>query len=308
MKTMKRKYAKTQKKNYNKKHSNNTRKLICSPKNKLDGNKFSCYSNSALLELRNLWNNKYPNNRINLQQPQDIWKQLNINFKDTCNKESCWVKKTFIKDIHNGKISNRLINFFAPEKPTSWNLNKNEWLSDKDINDVVTQYEDAYKCFQFLGPSPIDYCEREGNRYVSNEICKFSLKNMINQGKFKIGIIFNLDPHTKGGSHWVSLFINIKKKTIFYFNSTGETIEPQISQFVENVIQQGLKLSPQIKFTYDENYPLAHQYKNTECGVYSLYFILSMLKDKHSPTFFKSHRITDEQIEKYINIYFNDNL
>ena len=37
------------------------------------------------------------------------------------------------------------------------------------------------------------------------EICNFNLNKMI-KNKKKIGFIFNLDPHTKGGSHWVSMF------------------------------------------------------------------------------------------------------
>ena len=32
------------------------------------------------------------------------------------------------------------------------------------------------------------------------------------RGKTKIGIIFNTDPHDKPGQHWISMFINIKKK------------------------------------------------------------------------------------------------
>ena len=51
--------------------------------------------------------------------------------------------------------------------------------------------------------------------------CKFDLKDYLKEGKNKIGIVFNMDPHYKSGSHWISLFINVKKKVIFFFDSVG---------------------------------------------------------------------------------------
>ena len=35
--------------------------------------------------------------------------------------------------------------------------NKNTWLNSLDISRVMKQYEDNYKNFRFLGPSPIDF-------------------------------------------------------------------------------------------------------------------------------------------------------
>ena len=64
-----------------------------------------------------------------------------------------------------------------------------------------------------MGPSPIDYdTHLVSDECVWEELCKFNLKNTINNGKRKIGIIFNLDPHFKGGSHWVAMFINTNDK------------------------------------------------------------------------------------------------
>ena len=63
---------------------------------------------------------------------------------------------------------------------------------------VMKQYEDAYKCFKFIGPTPIDYDYKEssilGNeKCVTEELCKFILDEMITKKYSKIGIIFNLD-------------------------------------------------------------------------------------------------------------------
>ena len=77
----------------------------------------------------------------------------------------------------------------------------------------MKQYEDAYDCFEFIGPTPIDFDDHmHDGRCVWEELCEFELEKEIREKKKKIGIIFNLDPHYKGGSHWVAMFINIKKK------------------------------------------------------------------------------------------------
>ena len=41
--------------------------------------------------------------------------------------------------------------------PESWKKKPNEWLSSVDITKVMKQYGSAYRDFEFLGPSPIDY-------------------------------------------------------------------------------------------------------------------------------------------------------
>lgn len=283
------------------------KKLNCSPNLKKDDkNDFSCYSNSSILKLKTLWNKQYPERKITQKTPYDIWKQLQKNMNNVCDKESCWAKQHY---VGNKEVSNQLLESFLPAMPEKWKHNPNEWLSNEDINEVLKKYEKAYKCFEFIGPTPIDYDYRYNkDNCICNKICNFNLNDKIKHKIYKIGIIFNLDPHYKGGSHWVSLFINIKKKLIFYFDSVGEVIPKQIMKFVNNVIEQGNQLSPPIKFNFDQNHPNEHQYQNSECGVYSLYFIISMLREKKSPSFFKTKKIKDNQIHKYRNVFFNYDL
>jgi hypothetical protein len=172
----------------------------------------------------------------------------------------------------------------------------------------MNQYEKKYNCFDFLGPSPIDYdTHKLYGECVWEELCHFNLAEQIKKGHTKFGVIFNLDPHYKGGSHWVSLFINVKKKTIFYFDSAGETIPEQIKKFVDNVIVQGHKLSVPINFKFDQNHPVEHQYGNTECGIYSIFFIVHMLEDKITGHYLKTHMLKDEYMEQFRNVFYNKN-
>ena len=282
--------------------SNST--IRCSPKEKNKMNEFSCYTDEAVYKLRNLWNARHKDEPITTNEPKEIWKQLNEYMKNVCNKESCWLKQKFTA----GKVDD-LKESFAPESPEEWKSNPNEWLSSMDINKVMKQYEKAYKCFEFIGPSPIDYdTKKMYGECVWDELCHFSLAEQIKKGKTKIGIIFNLDPHYKEGSHWVSLFINIKNKKILFFDSSGDAIPSQIMKFVKKIIEQGHTLNPKINLTFDQNHPVEHQYGDTECGIYSIFFIVHMLEDKITQHYLKTHVLKDEYMQNFRKVYFNDSL
>ena len=277
-------------------------KLNCSPENK--NKDYTCYSDADLYKLRDMWNARHPDHPIKAKNSKKIWGQLKEYYATICNKESCWVRQM----TKNTKLEQELLDAFAPESPKEWKKNPNEWLSSIDILQVMNQYEKKYKCFDFLGPSPIDYdTHKLYGECVWNELCHFELSQHLHKGHNKIGVIFNLDPHYKGGSHWVSLFINIKDKAIFFFDSTGQPIPPQIEKFVNTVIEQGKKLSEPIYFKFDQNYPVEHQYGNTECGIYSIFFITYMLEDKITGHYLKNHILKDKYMENFRKIYYNEN-
>ena len=282
-------------------------KLNCSPKNKntnKNKNKNTCYSDSDLYKLKDMWNARHPDRPIKTKNTKQIWILLKEYYATICNKESCWVRQM----TKNSKQEQELLDAFAPESPKEWEKNPNEWLSSIDILQVMNQYEKKYKCFDFLGPSPIDYdTHKLYGKCVWEELCHFDLVKHLQQQHNKIGVIFNLDPHYKGGSHWVSLFINIKNKTIFFFDSTGEQIPPQINKFVNTVIEQGKQLPNPIIFKFDQNYPVEHQYGNTECGIYSIFFIIHMLEDKITGHYLKTNILKDEYIENFRKVYYNQN-
>jgi hypothetical protein len=171
----------------------------------------------------------------------------------------------------------------------------------------MQQYEHSYPCFRFIGPTPIDFDKQVyKDTCVWDDLCHFELSKFIADDISKIGIIFNTDPHDKSGAHWISLFINLKKNFIFFFDSNGTKIPDEIKKFCDRIIEQASKLK--IKLTFDQNAPKVHQEGNTECGMYSLYLIISLLKDAHDYTFFKTTKITDEAVEKLRDRYFNNDL
>jgi hypothetical protein len=278
-------------------------KLNCSPKE--NAKEYTCYTDDDLHKLRDMWNARHPDRPITTNNSKEIWEKFKNYYANVCNKESCWINQM----TKGTKMEKELMNAFSPESPGEWKKNPNEWLSSMDILKVMNQYEKKYKCFDFMGPSPIDYdTHKLYGECVWEELCHFNLQEQITKGKTKIGVIFNLDPHYKDGSHWVSLFINIKKGEIFYYDSAGDDIPKQIKKFVDSVTEQGRMLNPKINFKFDKNYPVEHQYGNTECGIYGLFFIVHMLEDKITGHYLKTHIIKDKYMEKFRKIYFNADL
>tara|TARA_Y100000768_G_scaffold388779_1_gene387106 strand:+ start:4979 stop:5869 length:891 start_codon:yes stop_codon:yes gene_type:complete len=292
---------KTKRKRNKKKKKTRKLKIKCAPKAKNETLPYTCYTAKGLHKIKNIWNKKHPDRKIKSNRPRNIWRALQYALNKSCNRESCWLKQKFIKediDLETKEYT------FAPEAPKEWKENPNEWLTSIDILEVMKQYERTYKCFDFIGPSPIDYDKHIAyGECVWEELCEFSLKKQLKDGKTKIGIVFNLDPHHKPGSHWIAMFIHTKKKEIYYLDSYGEKIPRQVKKFAKKVQKQSLKIGDKKEYKLIEN-KRRHQFSESECGMYSLYFIIQMLK---GTTFkkFTSKRIKDNYMMKLRKIYFN---
>ena len=284
--------------------SNNNKKfkkLECAPGTGM--NSYSCYNSDALLKLKDNWNSRHPDAKITANDPKSIWESLKTYMEDVCDNEYCWLRQKFMEN----NVGNDLLSYtFAPKSPRSWLKNKNEWLSSVDIEKVMKQYERAYKNFNFIGPSPIDFDTHSLNgECVWEELCDFDLKKQLAKGKKKIGIIFNTDPPYKGGSHWISLFINIQQDNnyIFFFDSNGNKIPKEIKVLCDRILEQGNALTIK-NFSLYEN-DKSHQRTNTECGMYSLYLIIELLTENHKIDHFMNNWIKDKTVEKLRDKYFN---
>lgn len=280
-------------------HHKAFKNVQCAPKNGDKSLDFTCYSSRGLEHLKKLWNARHPDRHISSNDSREIWSELKMYMKDCCNNEKDWLRHNFAK--HN--LSRELLDYtFAPDSPEEWKRKPTEWLTSIDILNVMKQYEHAYKDFDFIGPSPIDYdTHKVFGECVWEELCHFNLKSHMKRNIKHIGIIFNLDPHYKEGSHWVALFISIKKGCICFFDSYGEKPDPQIQKFMDTVQRQGSELGLSLHQHWIQK---RHQYGNSECGMYSLYFIINMLKDKNVE-YFQTQPIPDKAMVSMRKKYFN---
>ena len=267
---------KINKKGTQKRNKNKLKKMNCNPTVKDTSLKGSCYTENALIHIRDAYNKNHTN-KIEYQDGKQILDELR-NRLDQCPREDCWLKQ--IKDDEARRQMDNII--FAPDRPNDWDKNPTSWLSNFDIGAVLKQYERSHPKLKLLGPSAIDYDTKlpeKNDKCVWDELCRLSLQNMIHRNKRKLGVVFNLDKHDGPGTHWVSMFVDLDNNIIFYYDSALNPVPREVSKLKNEIIEQGKGLDHPIQFKYMQN-DYAHQSTNTECGMYSLFFIITFLTRK----------------------------
>lgn len=270
----------------------------CHPSKKKNG--FSCYSYDQLKQIAQKLNERGKNIKIS-KTKKTLWNNINNAMKQQCSKEWCWINDGILSDINSNNN-----NIFMPIHPDEWVDDKYSWLSNFDIDAVMRQYEDIYDDFLFLGPVPIDFED------VFTELSNQNLHNIYNTGKKRIGIVFNLDRHDEDGSHWVCMYIDVKNLEhgmIAYYDSYGLEPNDAISDLMSKFVSQGLIANPKIILEPIYN-PIQHQHKNSECGMYCINLITSMLKTNgHRDDFINMCKniIDDETMNGFRKHYFLNN-
>ena len=249
----------------------------------------TCLPAPAIMRLVRYWNKSHPRNKIPLTKTRKGGKRsvaasaLYTKLRETikqryrCDTEYCIIKKVGVPD----KERHAMLGYFRPEKPKIWDKKDRLWLDSLNIENVMRQYEVANPSFAFIGPVPIDFDTVLGQQRkkdeiitqcVSNDLCKLDINAMRRAGKTKIGVIFNLDPHDEPGSHWVCAFFDLDKNAIYYYDSYGYKPERQIKILLARLREQGLT-----NVYYND---IRHQRKTSECGMYCIYVILSLLRGR----------------------------
>lgn len=273
-------------------------KDVCAP-NVISKNTFSCFTSFEIIQIANAFNEYLKTNsklcknnsskcistkpiQFKGKTIQVIWNLLYKKLSKLCKEEYCWIDLPFINSISNNKLKQKIKKYTFKPKMTK---TKFEWLSTIDINDVLEQYDLKHKSFKFFGAYPSDFYKH----------MNFNYQDLLNYDS--IAIVFNLDTYYESGSHWVSLYIDNKSKTCEYFDSVGNEPNVHISKFIKY-----------IKRVVLSNHRLlvnktVHQVKNTECGVYSIHYIIQRLNGKTFGQVCKTV-IRDDDMNRFRNIIF----
>lgn len=197
--------------------------------------------------------------------------------------------------------------YLRPRYPKEWEADPDMWLSNFEIDAVLKQYEEADPSFLYMGTLPIDFsapdpykADKQHPTCLHPEICSLDLMKEHARGKTQIAAVFNLDPHFKSGSHWIALFIstkNLKEPWAAYFDSYGMETPPLIARLMRSFTLQ----VPNIKLMYNAR---RFQYSDSECGMYSLYFILKMLSGMPFKRFCK-HAVPDGEMLRLRHVLFS---
>jgi len=183
---------------------------------------------------------------------------------------------------------------------------------------------------QFVAPKYSDgFINTVKNQYpnLTNDLTN-KIMNILNKEYpiKKIGIVPNLDEHWKGGSHWIALYANLETGDIYYYDSYGYRPNARMRKYVKLIAEWKYKKDTgkilnipeeeymkgddkeknEIEKNYDIRYSqIRNQYKGSECGVYSMNFIIRLLNgtkfDEISTT-----QLPDDMVNRCREIYFNN--
>jgi hypothetical protein len=234
------------------------------------------YSKKDLINIIENYNKQFGTRIKSNKTKKEMYNELKKHF--SCKLDKCVVKRS--------KKINHVLKPFGPEQ--------GEWLSNFDILSVMQEYEKFYDNFEFLGCVPIDFNE------IDKSFSNFNLKKF-NKTKNIFGAIFNTDPSFKSGQHWVSLVVNISKKTICFFDSVGTEPPKEIKIFIDKIVKQGEKNNINFQLFINRK---RHQMGNSACGIYSLYFIIKQLQGNTCQSI-NNNIIKDKEMEKNLSVYFN---
>jgi len=300
----------------------------CAPSKKFsDG---SCFTLDALVKIAQNYNKKNTDKIDLTLSKNDLVKHLDLKLKNQCSEQTCWLRLDYVRELENDDILN---NTFRPKGPSK----KYEWLSTTHINDVIEQYQFNNKNFIFLGAVPYDF----------DDLPMLGLKDLnfdelVNSGKTKIGIVFNLDEHYKEGSHWVALYSDLIKNQIYYFDSIGRKPGKRIRKFINritkylynkkynsnlpindvidkiksikklsiaqynSIINQNKHLKNLFGGGFDIRYNhIQHQFENSECGVYSIHFIIRLVNGETFDSII-NNVIKDDVMNSFRKQYFRN--
>lgn len=291
----------------------------CAVSKKYDGT--ACYTLDSLIRMAVSFNVKCSKTKQGnpidiIEDKKYLVKEITKRVENVCSDQICWLTQDFVKELNDAEINE---NTFLPKITQG----KFDWLNTTNIKAVMQQYETTHKDFKFFGAVPLDFDDLPelGIRNINFDELKA-------QGKSKLGFVFNFDKHYQNGSHWVSMFCDIKRNQIYYFDSYGTRPKKQIAQLVNriatwcykrNVLKSNAEMSDSaiedsfmhpnkknciekqignIKFNQNR-----HQFKNSECGVYSINFIIRLLKGE---TFehICDNITTDDEINLCRAVYF----
>jgi len=241
------------------------------------------FDEDEIERLRTVYNKEHPTEpQIQKRGGTAIWSELKSRLHSKC--------KTGAPACIVSSMMKR------PHAPSSWKKNPTEWLSSDDIDKVERQYEKVIQDYHFVGCVPIDFdLKSEMSKCIVSTLCSMKLATLYKKGIRRIGIVFNTDVHDGPGQHWIAAFLDMRDELQYprmtYFDSYASKPEKEIQRLMFRWKDQWDAIHPNetpMKLTYNTT---RHQFKESECGMYCLYFHYACLME-----FPMNKRITDDDV------------
>ena len=211
--------------------------------------------------------------------------------KLNCDSESCVINKDEFKNIH-GNIKDLKERDFKPSGP--WE--NDDWLSNFNIDEVLEQWAKTYPNFLHIPFQMRDFAEKR------TEMHTIDLNSEYQKGMKSFGVVINTDYSTGSGIHWFAIFGDFSNKnnvTIEYFNSSGSLPLAEIQDWLYKTKLELEAHGMKVKIIIVTR--IEHQKSNSECGVFSLWYIYSRLNKVPYSYFDKQGAITDDMMYQFRN-------
>ncbi|QGR53999.1 ulp1 protease family protein [Moumouvirus maliensis] len=283
---------------------------ICAPQKKYDNKNNTCFTVGQLTEMAKAYNIYITKNRLNpsnikMYDKADLisirkdkpylLNEIKKRFETVCKGDDyCLTQQAFMNEIVDemrDDISEHTFRTEGPDGPT-------EWLSTKNIDGIMKQYEKKYPNFKFLGAVPSN-CDEVSFCSLFN----VDFKKYNEEGINYLGIIFNHDKYGQPGSHWVSMFIDINNGKLFYCDSAGKEPIGNINNIIKK-FQNYYKNMTGRNIIYKFNNK-QYQKDSSECGVYSCNFLIRILAGESFEDII-NRPLTFPEINSCRNIYFRN--
>ncbi len=297
---------------YNKEHINDKIDL------KIDNNLIKDLSKKDIKENFQIDNKKHNGSsykslymKYDKKLKKVLLKELHGKLGGKCKTQKCWTEQKFMDHLHDEVNEHIQENILRPYGPSVGR----KWLNTVNIDEVLEQYENIYTDFKFLGTMPRDFQDHDGLKQDAD-----FYKELFKSGKTKLGMVYNTDKLGESGEHWNGMFCDFTKGLVLFFDSYGVEPSDETKKHMEllgNVMKE--VCGEVVKTDYNHNKltdkeikcnmvklkrnDKRHQYKGSECGVYSINFIERMLKGDSFEEICNS-KIPDDIINKEREKYF----
>lgn len=254
-----------------------------------------CSDESTIELIRQLVKNLNPNEELKKMVNKEIVEKAKKLLN--CDEESCVIAHSEFEKIAGKKTVDDIKDKrFKPEGP--WN--SKEWLSNFNIDQVLDQWKDIFPGFVHIPYQMRDFEEQR------KELATINIADEYRKGMKSFGTVVNTDPSNKNGTHWFCLYGDFNKSdsiTLEYFNSSGSLPLREIHEWLhktKDILEKRLKKTVKIVIVSRDEI----QKSDSECGVFSLWYIYCRLKDVPYQHFSKLGSVNDNDMYEFRKYLF----
>lgn len=168
------------------------------------------------------------------------------------------------------------------------------WLNNIDIDEICAQWMAKFPHYKRI---PFAMRDFQTHRHTSNgdiPLADFDFLGEYKNGKTQFSCVINTDVYSGGGEHWEAIFVDMSRPTwtVELFNSSGGMPPREFATWLADKATELNTLNP-TKLLCEET--TIHQKSDTECGVYSLFYVWARL---HGITYkqFNTGAIADQHM------------